>query len=58
MKKQIVGTLVAGCLLALMIAVPARAQLPGTRIRVNIPFDFIVRGRTLPAGIYEIKSSQ
>jgi hypothetical protein len=55
MKKQIVGTLVAGCLLALMVAVPARAQLPGTVIRVDIPFDFIVRGRTLPAGTYQIK---
>ena len=56
MKKQIVGTLVAGCLLALMIAVPARAQLPGTRIRVDIPFNFIVRGKMLPAGTYEIKT--
>ena len=56
MKKQIVGSLVAGCLLALMIAVPVRAQLPGTSIRVNIPFNFIIRGKTLPAGTYEIKT--
>ena len=56
MKKQIVGTLLAGCLLALMIAVPVRAQLPGTSIRVDIPFNFIIRGKTLPAGTYEIKT--
>jgi len=55
MKKQIVGTMVTGCLLALMVAVPVRAQVPGTAMRANIPFDFIVRGKTLPAGTYEIK---
>jgi len=54
MKKQMFGALATGCLLALIIAVPARAQMPGTSIRANIPFDFIVRGRTLPAGKYEV----
>lgn len=54
MKKQMFGTLAAGCLLALIIVVPARAQMPGAPIRVNIPFDFIIRGRTLPAGDYEV----
>jgi hypothetical protein len=55
MKKKIFSALATGCLLALMMAVPARAQMPGTRIHVNIPFDFIVRGKTLPAGNYEIR---
>jgi hypothetical protein len=55
MKKQIFSVVVTGCLLALMIAAPARAQMPGTTMRVTIPFDFIVRGKTLPAGNYEIK---
>ena len=55
MKKQIFSAVVTGCLLALMIAVPAHAQMPGTTIRATIPFDFIVRGKTLPAGNYEIK---
>ena len=55
MKKQILRAVVTGCLLALMIAVPAHAQLPGTIMRVAIPFDFIVKGKTLPAGNYEIK---
>jgi hypothetical protein len=54
MKKQLFGALAMGCLLALIVAVPARAQMPGTTIRANIPFDFMVRGRTLPAGKYEI----
>jgi len=55
MKKQMFGALAAGCLLASMIALPARAQEPGTSMRVTIPFDFIVRGRTLPAGNYEVR---
>ena len=31
-----------------------QAQEPGTRIRVQIPFDFTVKGKTLPAGEYDI----
>jgi hypothetical protein len=56
MKRQILSTLVTGLLLALIVATPARAQLPGTSVRVNIPFDFIIRGRTLPAGTYEVRT--
>ena len=55
MIKQIFSTLVTGGILALMIAVPARAQMPGTSMRANIPFDFMVRGTMLPAGNYEIR---
>ncbi|HJX90363.1 MAG TPA: hypothetical protein VJ372_07700 [Pyrinomonadaceae bacterium] len=44
---------VSVCVLVLMTAT-AFAQLPGIPIRVNIPFDFLVRGKTLPAGEYEI----
>ena len=55
MKLQILGTLATGVLLALMTAAPARAQMPGTAVRVTIPFDFIVSGKTLPAGNYEIR---
>jgi hypothetical protein len=39
----------------LMVAVPAHAQMPGTRMRATVPFDFIVRGKTLSAGNYEIE---
>jgi hypothetical protein len=52
--KKIFGAMVTGCLLALVIAVPAHAQLPGTQMRVSIPFDFTVRGKTLPSGEYEV----
>lgn len=55
MKIRILGTLVTGIFLALMIAMPARAQMPGTAIRTTVPFDFIVSGKTLPAGNYEIR---
>ena len=54
MKKHMFGALAVGCLLALIVAAPARAQLPGTTIRANIPFDFIIRGKTMPAGKYEV----
>lgn len=54
MKKQILITFVTGCVLALMIAAPTRAQAPGAALRAAIPFDFIVRGKPLPAGNYEM----
>jgi len=34
---------------------PASAQLPGTTMSAQIPFDFIVGERTLPAGMYEVR---
>jgi hypothetical protein len=43
------------CVLVLAAIVPAYAQLPGTVIRVMIPFDFIVRSKVLPAGEYDLK---
>src|SRR5215475_91004 len=55
MKIRFLGTLVAGTFLALMIAAPAGAQMSGTALRVNVPFQFIVSGKTLPAGNYEIR---
>jgi len=55
MNRKLIAILSAGCLLALLAVVPAQAQLPGEPIRVTIPFDFIVRGRTLPAGKYLIR---
>ena len=53
MKKlfRVVGI---GSVLTLLIASTAFAQLPGTAIRASIPFDFVVRGKTLPAGDYEL----
>ena len=53
--RRIFTAIVATAFLALAITAPARAQLPGTAMRANIPFDFIVNGKTLSAGNYEIK---
>ena len=52
--KKLFSVVAAGCLLSLLLVGSTRAQEPGTSIRASIPFDFIVKGRTLPAGEYEI----
>lgn len=44
-----------GCLLSVLVVVSVQAQDPGSAIRVSIPFDFTVEGRTLPAGDYEVR---
>ena len=54
MKKFFI-VMAIGSLLALSLAVGAQAQMPGIPIRASIPFDFMVRGRTLPAGDYWIE---
>jgi hypothetical protein len=51
--KKLFSVVVVGSVL-ILVAANAQAQLPGTAIRASIPFDFVVRGRTLPAGKYEI----
>ena len=51
--KKLIG-LIAGSLLPLLLVGSAYAQLPGIPIRASIPFDFSVRGKTLPAGQYEV----
>jgi len=55
MMKKFFSVVAAGCLLSLLVVGSTRAQEPGTEIRVQIPFDFTVRGKTLPAGEYEIR---
>jgi len=52
--KKVFSVVVAGCLLSLVL-VTTRAQDPGTSMRVSIPFDFNVQGKTLPAGEYEVR---
>jgi hypothetical protein len=54
MKKKVFSVMGASCLLALFAAANVQAQLPGTALRATIPFDFRVRGKTFPAGEYEI----
>jgi len=55
MSKQFMGVAVMCFLVALLIASPTHAQNPGMAERVVIPFDFIVRGKTLPAGTYTVR---
>lgn len=52
--KKLFSVAAVGCLLSLLLVGSAYAQLPGTTIRASIPFDFTVRGKTLPAGEYEV----
>lgn len=53
--KKILSATMAVCVFAVVLAVSTRAQEPGASVRASIPFDFIVRGKTLPAGTYEIR---
>lgn len=53
--KKLFSVMAIGGLLALSLAATAHAQMPGVPVRATIPFDFIVRGKVLPAGNYEIE---
>ena len=55
MKRRVLSIALAGFALTLLASATAFAQLPNEPIRAKIPFDFSVRGKTLPAGEYEIK---
>ena len=55
MKKRVFTFMATCCFLALGAGATAHAQLAGTTLRAMIPFDFSVRGKTLPAGEYEIR---
>jgi len=55
MNRHLIGILFTGCLLASLAVFPVQAQLAGGSIRVTIPFDFNVRGKTLSSGKYEIR---
>lgn len=41
--------------LALLLAVCLPAAAQGQTLRLNVPFDFVVAGKTLPAGQYDVK---
>lgn len=53
--KKLLSVIVTGCVLSLLVVASAHAQDPGAGIRASIPFDFIVEGKTLSAGQYEIR---
>ena len=52
--RKLFCVIAMGCLLSLLVVGSVQAQLPGSEIRASIPFDFTVRGKTLPAGDYAI----
>lgn len=61
MKKVVTKGLVTAALLvtAIIVAgVSAQAQTLQYRLTVNIPFDFTVTGKKLPAGTYWVKRAQ
>ena len=55
MKKQILSVCAALLLIAAVGAVTAPAQ-SSTRLEASIPFDFVVGGKTLPAGDYTVST--
>ena len=55
MKRKFLSASLSVCVLSLLLAATGYAQLSGAPIRINIPFDFNIRGKTLPAGHYEIQ---
>jgi hypothetical protein len=56
MKKQLLRASAIFIFVITMAAVSVSAQSDERRIVVDIPFDFVVEKRTLPAGVYTIKS--
>src|SRR5262245_6015206 len=43
--------------MAMVMAVGAQAQSLASRIKINIPFDFNVADKKLPAGVYSVSRS-
>ena len=57
MKKQALKTFTMLSLLLTLTAVSVSAQFQRSKV-ANIPFSFIVGGRTLPAGEYTVKPNR
>jgi hypothetical protein len=55
MRKKVFSAALGCGLLAVVTLATAYAQMPSTALHARIPFDFSVRGKTLPAGDYEIR---
>ena len=55
MRLKILNTILALSILTVGAVATASAQLAGTRMSAQIPFDFIVGEQTLPAGVYEMR---
>jgi len=58
MKKKVFSVVLTCGFIAVVAAVGAFAQMPGTTLRASIPFAFTVKGKVLPAGEYQIRRVQ
>ncbi len=54
MKKQISNALL-GLLAAVVLAAGVRAQTVNAAVRINVPFDFVVGQKQMPAGKYTVR---
>lgn len=57
MKKQALGILTAASLFVMLTAASVCAQT-GTRVDINVPFEFVIGTKTLPAGAYVLTYMQ
>jgi hypothetical protein len=57
MKKQ-AGSILAMSSLVVMLAVASARAGSSTRIEADVPFDFMLAGKTLPAGTYSISEDR
>lgn len=55
MRGKILNAILALSFVTVGAVATASAQLPGTRMTAEVPFDFIVGEQTLPAGTYEVR---
>ena len=55
MKKEIMMTLTMLCFIVTLAVTPTNAQSSAHFIRIVIPFEFIIKGETLPPGVYTVK---
>lgn len=58
MRRWMLSTLTVGAVA--LLAAPAPAQMakeqPGLSLEVEVPFEFVVNGKTFPSGVYEVDS--
>ncbi len=55
MKRQVMMALTMLSLIVALAVTSAKAQSRSHFMRINIPFEFIIRGETLPPGAYTVK---
>jgi hypothetical protein len=58
MMRSVLSTLVCGVALALMGGAALAQGPPGLSLKVDVPFEFLVGGETLPPGSYKVETLQ